>query len=297
MVVGQQLETVIDLIKARRARVPANIQESRALGDEFWGAYALAEDVEYEPVDSGGVPAEWISTPGAADDRIVLYLHGGAFSVGSINTHRNAISRISRASGARALGINYRLAPENPFPAGLQDCVTAYRWLLSNGADPAKTAIAGDSAGGCLTLATLLSVRDAGEPLPAAAVCFSPWVDLETIGESMTTKANIDPFLDRNGLMVQAKMYIGDGDRRNPLAAPLYADLRGLPPLLIHVGSAEVLMDDSTRIAENARAAGVDVTLEVWDDMIHVWQLFAPILAEGQQSLEGAGKFIHKHIG
>ena len=297
MAVTQQLGRVIQMIKDWGATEHATLEESRAAGEEFASSFGIAEDVKCEPVDAGGVPAEWISTPGARDDRIMLYLHGGADVAGSVKSNRDMVSRISRAASVTALDVDYRLAPENPFPAGLEDCVTAYRWLLSNGADPAKTSIAGDSAGGGLTLATLLSVRDAGEPLPAAGVCFCPWVDLEAIGESMTTKANIDPFLERNGLLALAKMYIGDGNPRNPLAAPLYADLRGLPPLLIHVGSAEVLMDDSTRIAENARAAGVDVTLEVWDDMIHVWQLFAPILAEGQQSLEGAGEFIRKHIG
>ena len=216
--------------------------------------------------------------------------------VGSVESNRDMVSRISRAADVRALGIDYRLAPESPFPAGLEDSVAAYRWLLSSGADPARMVVLGDSARGGLTLATLLALRDAGEPLPAAGVRFSPWVDLEATGESMTTKADADPFVKRDRLLAMAKFYVGDQDPRTPLAAPLHADLRGLPPLLIQVGTAETLLDDSTRIAERARAAGVDVTLEQWDDMIHVWQLFSSILPEGQQAIEHVGEFIRKHI-
>jgi acetyl esterase/lipase len=191
--------------------------------------------------------------------------------------------------------IDYRLAPEHPHPAAVEDSTRAYRWLLETGSNPKRMAIAGDSAGGGLTVATLVALRDAGVPLPAAAVCLSPWVDLEGIGESMTTKAAVDPMVQREPLLRMASMYLAGQDPRTPLAAPLYADLRGLPPLLIQVGTAETLLDDSVRLAERARAAGVQVTLEPWEDMIHVWQAFAAMLPEGQQAIERIGEFLRQH--
>jgi acetyl esterase/lipase len=248
-------------------------------------------------VDAGGVPAEWITTPEAVDERVIYYLHGGGYIMGSINTHREMISRLSRAAGGRALAIDYRLAPENPFPAAVEDSTGAYRWLLSTGVDPARLVIAGESAGGGLTVATLVALRDAGDALPTAAVCLSPWVDLECLGESMTTKAEIDPMAHREDILELAEAYLGDTHPRTPLAAPLYADLRGLPPLLIQVGTAEVLLDDSTRLAERARSAGVDVILEPWDDMFHMWHFFAAMLPEGQQAIDRIGEFIRKHRG
>jgi acetyl esterase/lipase len=214
------------------------------------------------------------------------------YVIGSINTHRDLASRLSLAAAARVLLIDYRLAPEHPFPAAVDDATAAYRWLLSSGADPSHMVIAGDSAGGGLTVATLVALRDAGTPLPAAGVCLSPWVDLECSGESMTTKAAADPMVRRDGLMKMAEWYLAGQPPRTPLAAPLYADLSGLPPLLIQVGTAEVLLDDSTRLAERARKAGVTVTLEPWEDMIHVWQAFAALLPEGRQAIDRIGEFI-----
>ena len=173
----------------------------------------------------------------------------------------------------------------------MDDAVAAYRWLLAQGISPGNIAVAGDSAGGGLAIATLLALRDAGEPLPAAGIGISPWVDMEGTGESMTTRAAVDPVVQKEGLLGMAKLYLGDADPKNPLAAPLHADLAGLPPLLLQVGDAETLLDDSTRLAERARAAGVDVTLKVWDEMPHVWHLFAPILPEGRQAIDEIGSF------
>jgi epsilon-lactone hydrolase len=292
---GQQLETVIEMLQSMGQ--PASIEEFRTGFENMASQLRVAEDIKCEPVEAGGVPAEWITAPGTADDRFLFYLHGGGYVIGSVNTHRDMISRLSRAAGARTLALNYRLAPENPFPAAVEDSAAAYRWLLANGANPARTVIAGDSAGGGLTLATLIALRDAGVPLPAAGVCLSPWVDLEGTGESMTTKAGVDPLVQREGLLSMAKLYVGDKDPRTPLAAPLHADLQGLPPLLIQVGSRETLLDDSNRITERAKAAGVNVSLEVWDGMIHVWQLFAPMLSEGQQAIERIGEFIRERTG
>lgn len=292
---SQQLQTVIQML--RTAPRPETVEERRAAMESLAAMAPIPEDVQCQPVDAGGVPAEWIAVPSADPERVILYLHGGGYSIGSIKTHRELVSRIARASGARALAIDYRLAPEHPFPAAVEDSTAAYHWLLSTGADPARLVIAGDSAGGGLTVAILVALRDAGDPLPAAAVCLSPWVDMEGIGDSMTTKAELDPMVSKEDLLEGAKMYLGDADPRTPLAAPLYADLAGLPPLLIQAGTAETLLNDSTRLADRARSAGVDATLEVWDDMIHVWQAFALILPEGQLAIDRIGEFIQEHIG
>jgi len=292
---SQQLQMIVQTLRSRPDPTKLSIEEQRAEFDRLTSQFPLAEDVRCEPADAGGVPAEWITTPEAVDERVIYYLHGGGYMMGSIDTHREMISRLSRAARARALAIDYRLAPENPFPAAVEDATGAYRWLLSTGVDPARLVIAGDSAGGGLTVATLVALRDAGDPLPAAAVCLSPWGDMEGLGESMTTRADVDPMVQREQLLQGAKVYLGDAHPRTPLAAPLYADLRGLPPLLIQVGTAEVLLDDSTRLAERARSAGVDVVLEPWDEMIHVWQFCAAMLPEGQQAIDRIGEFIRKH--
>ena len=294
---SQELDTIIQELRSGPNFAELTIEEQRVAMDAVAAQFKVAEDVRYEPVDAGGVPGEWIAAPGAEPERVIYYLHGGGYVMGSISTHRELISRLSRAARARALAIDYRLAPEHPFPAAVEDATTAYRWLLSTGVDAAQTVIAGDSAGGGLTVATLVALRDAGEPLPAAAVCLSPWVDLEGLGESMTTKAAVDPMVSRDGLDKIARAYLGDADPRTPLAAPLHADLTGLPPLLIHVGTAETLLDDAIRLAERAKSAGVKVVLEPWDDMIHVWQLFASMLPEGQQAIDRIGEFIRERTG
>jgi epsilon-lactone hydrolase len=287
-----QLQKAIDTMKSVQRTPPPTLQEMRAGFEEM--VAAPPPDVKCEPVSANGVDAEWITAPGAAADRVVLYLHGGGYVLGSARSHRDLIGRISRAAQARGLALNYRLGPENPFPAAVDDALAGYRCLLDNGIKPSRIAVAGDSAGGGLTVAALVAIRDAGLPLPAAGVCMSPWVDLEQTGASMTTRAQADPVVQREGLAGLAQAYLAGKDPRTPLASPLYADLKGLPPLLIQVGDAETLLDDSTRIAERARAAGVQVKLEVWPEMIHVWQLFASFLPEGQDAVEGIGKFIRE---
>ncbi len=294
---SEQLQVIIDALRARPIHSDVSFEEQRATFEQVTSIFPVPADVSREPVDANGVPAEWIVAPGARADRVIYYLHGGGYSIGSINTHREMISRISRAAGARALAIDYRLAPEHPFPAAVEDSTTAYRWLLSTNVDPARLVIAGDSAGGGLTVATLVALRDAGDPLPAAAVCISPWVDMEGLGESMKTKADVDPMIPADESHKAAKAYLGGADPRSPLAAPLYAELGGLPPLLIHVGTSEVLLDDSTRLAERARRAGVEVLLEPWEEMIHVWHFFASMLPEGQQAIDRVGEFIREHAG
>ena len=290
-------ETIIKALRSRPRPDNPTIEEQRAGMLAITSLFQLADDVTNESVDAGGVPAEWIATPDAIDGRIVLYLHGGGYCIGSVATYREMISRIARAAGARTLAVDYRLAPEDPFPAAVDDATAAYRWLLSNGVDPARLVVAGDSAGGGLTVATLVALRDAGDPLPAAAVCISPWADLECTGESITSRAEIDPLLQPEGLAKWAKFYLDDADPRTPLASPIHADLSGLPPLLIMVGTAEILHDDATRLAARAQAGGVDVTLEPWEEMFHIWPLFSPMLPEGQQAIERIGEFVKSHAG
>ncbi len=291
----QQLDTIIQMLRARPIAQAPTIEQTRAGFEQMAGLFPVDAEVKREPIQAGGVPSEWVSAPDADAGRAVLYLHGGGYVIGSINTHRALAARLSRAAKARVLVIDYRLAPEHPHPAAVDDAVAAYRWMLSTGLKPTRIAVAGDSAGGGLTVATLVAIRDAKLATPGAGACLSPWVDLEGIGESMTTKAAVDPMVQKEGLIGMAKAYLGGKDPRTPLAAPLYADLSGLPPLLIQVGTAETLLDDSTRIAERARKAGVKVTLEPWENMIHVFQLFAPMLDEGQQAIEKIGAFVREH--
>jgi len=239
---NEMLQMIVDMMRTQRSILPPELDpvEMRAGMERMTELMALPPDVTAEPTTAGGVPAEWITTPDADAQRVVLYLHGGAYVIGSLNTHRDLAGRISRAAGARVLNVDYRLAPEHPHPAAVDDATAAYQWLLGTGQDPARLAIAGDSAGGGLTLATLVALRDQKLPLPAAGVCLSPWVDLEGIGESMKRCAHLDPMVQHEHLLRMARFYLGDLDPRTPLAAPLYADLSGLPPLYIQVGDNRV---------------------------------------------------------
>jgi monoterpene epsilon-lactone hydrolase len=288
------LDAIVTMLRDH-LRHDLGIEEQRAQMEENAGAMRLPADVSVTPVDAGGVPAEWVVAGGTREQRAVLYLHGGGYVIGSPRTHRDLTSRLSRACRARVLVPEYRLAPEYPCPAAVDDTVAAYRYLLAGGADPARTVIAGDSAGGGLAVAALVALRDAGEPLPAAAVCISPWVDLEVAGESATTRAGADPMVDAVRLRENGRLYGGD-DLRAPLAAPLYADLTGLPPMLVQVGDAEILLDDAVRLAERAKAAGVEVDLEVWDEMIHVFPMFAGGLDEGRQAIERIGAWVEQRL-
>ena len=296
MAVTPQLDAVKQMFisMGERSLESGTIDGSRLALEEMMSQFPLDDDVVYTGVNAGGVAAEWISTQETVDERVMLYLHGGGYVVGSVRAYRGFLSRVSRATGARVLGLEYRLAPEFPFPAAVDDSVAAYRWLLSQGIDPGRIVIGGDSAGGGLTISTLVALRYLGEPMPSAGVCISPWVDLEGAGESMTSKAEVDPIVQKEMLEFMAHLYMGSRDRRTPLAAPLFADLRGLPPLLILVGTAETLLDDSTRLADRAKASGVTVKLDIWEDMIHVWPIFAPVLPEGQQAIERIGEFVRQ---
>jgi acetyl esterase/lipase len=297
MAKSPELDRVIGMIKTRAQTVRKTTDEDRASYEHMLASMPMADDIETERVGAGGVPAEWIRAPGAQVDRIMLYFHGGGYVVGSMRTHRTMLSHISRASGFSVLGLDYRLAPESPFPAPVEDALAAYRWLLDGGTEPGHIVLGGDSAGGGLVVSALVAMRYAGEPMPAAGVCISPWVDMEATGESFTTNAHVDPSVSRARILNIAKVYLAGKNPRAPLASPLYADLHELPPLLSMVGSIETLLDDARAITERARTAGVEAVLVVWDDMPHVWKHFAPILPEGQQAVERIGDFIRHQVG
>ncbi len=287
-----QLDSLVTLLRSRPAPENPTVAEVRARFEKMGEFLGGAPDGKCEKVDAGGVPAEWVTAPGCDPTRAVLHLHGGGYVIGSINTHRRLAYDISAASGARVLVIDYRLAPEHPFPAAVDDAAKAWRWLLQQGFTTSRLAIAGDSAGGGLALATLVNLRDQKLGLPACAVVISPWVDLEGVGTSITARAAQDPMVQKDGLLWMAGLYLNGKDAKTPLAAPLHADLKGLPPILVQVGTAETLLDDATRIAEKLHAAGVDVRLAVWPNMLHVFPLFAPILSEGRDGCLEVGGFI-----
>ena len=273
------------------------LEEMRAGWEKFASRFTPADDLSFEAIDADGVPAEWTRAPGSDESRVILYFHGGGYTLGSIASYRDFTGRISRATACRMLSVGYRLAPENPFPAAVEDAAAAYRWLLRQGVPPERVLFAGDSAGGGLALAALVFLRDAGERLPAGAMCVSPSTDLAKEGESMRTKAEVDPIITYDTSMAHALRYVGKtGNLKNPLASPLYADLHGLPPLLILVGTNETLLDDSTRLAAKTRAAGVETEFEIWEGMIHIWPFFAAVLPEGQQAIERMGVFARNRV-
>lgn len=272
------------------------LEEQRQGFEAVAQLFPLPDDVRVQSLEiAQRFNADWVSVPESASDRVVLYLHGGGYVIGSNNTHRELAGRVARAAQARVLVINYRLAPEHPFPAAVEDAADAYRWLSREGVAPERIAVAGDSAGGGLALATLLALKQADDPLPACAVCLSPWIDLEGTGASAQPGAVDDPMITADGLRETARQY-ANNDIRNPLAAPLYGDYTGLPALLIQVGTREILLDDARRAADKARAARVDVTLEEEEGLIHVWQMFGPDMPEAAAAVSRIGAFIRKHI-
>ncbi len=286
-------EQVVAMMEGGLGLEALSVEEQRAVMEASADMFPVEADVRVCEVDAGGVPADWIAVGASEADRIVLYFHGGAYVMGSRNTHRALAGRIARAAKAHVLLPDYRLAPEHPFPAAVEDAVTCWRWLLLEGYAPSRMAIAGDSSGGGLTMATLLALKSAGLPLPACAVGLSPWTDLEGIGPTAEPGAVDDPMLTVENLRTSGRQYAA-ADLRNPLAAPLHGDMEGLPPLLLQVGSREVLLSDSTRFAEKARAAGVEVTLEIEEGLIHVWQMF-PALPEAQSAVGRIGAFIARN--
>ncbi len=286
---------VLDMLRGGSLLSGDSFSEMRASMEMATAAMPLPADVAYEAVDAAGVAAEWTTAPGARGDRVVVYFHGGGYCIGSIKTHRLLVAELSRACAARVLSVDYRLAPEDPHPAAVDDAVAAYGFVRSSGVASQHIAFAGDSAGGGLVAATLIALRDAGTALPAAGVCLSPWVDLTMTGASMAGKAAVDPMVQREHLEKYAHAYAGT-NRHASTVSPLFADLRGLPPLLLHVGTAETLLDDSTRLAERLQAAGVNVELRVFADMIHVWHAFSFILPEARAAIAEIGVFVRERL-
>lgn len=292
---GPEIVKLKRILREKALPPGANITLEQRRGGMEKVAFKAADDIKTETVTVAGRAAEWVTAPGSQTGRAILYLHGGGYVMGSANTHRSMVGELSRAAQAAALLLDYRLAPESPFPAAVEDGVAAYKWLLDQGFAPKNLAIAGDSAGGGLVVATLVSARDQGLPMPKAAVPISPWADMTCSNESYRTRAEADPMVGSGGIGDMAKLYLQGADPKNPLASPNFASLKSLPPLLIHVGRDEVLLDDSIKLDQKAKADGVDSTLEIWEDMIHVWHAFHPMLPEGKQAIERVGAFLREH--
>ena len=300
--VSQQMKDFTALSRERRKLVAGgpspSVAELRAGMEQMLGALPAVAGVTVEAADAGGVPAEWTYTESAGEDRgTLLYLHGGGYFEGSIATHRRLVASLCLAAGVRGLSVGYRLAPEHPFPAALVDALTAFRWLVGPGDEEARRVIvAGDSAGGGLAAALLVALRDDDDALPAGGYLISPWTDLAATGDSIRTRADADPMIDPRDTERITRYYVPDGTVENPLVSPLYADLNGLPPLLVHVGDAEVLLDEAVRFADRARLAGVAVESEVWPEAFHVFQMLAGLLPEADEAIAQAGEWMVKRL-
>lgn len=264
--------------------------------DFFAGMVPSALGVAVEKDSVAGLKSEWLTPKGVPDDKLLLYWHGGAYVMGSCASHRPCVSHIARAAGVRALLPEYRLAPEHPFPAAIDDAVNVYRELLSRGFDPAKIVVAGDSAGGGLCVAMLLALRDAGEPLPCAMGLLSPWLDLSGQGDSMDTRKDRDPWFNPEDLPHVTRHYCDKSEFTNPLVSPVFADASAFPPALIQVGDDELLLSDSERLAANMRAAGGEVEVDVWPGMWHVWQMFIGLMPESRHAVDKLGEFIRNSL-
>ncbi|MSO90573.1 MAG: alpha/beta hydrolase [Acetobacteraceae bacterium] len=284
-----ELQKLIETLRARPKIT--EVAERRAAIDAFAKAFPPAVDVTVEKLNLNGVKAEKSRTKDDDASGAILYVHGGGYVIGSLDSHRHMVTEAGRAAGVPTYALDYRLAPEHKFPAPVDDTIASYRALLAQGIAPGKITIAGDSAGGGLVVAALVAIREAGLPQPALGWTISPWIDMEALGGTMASNAGRDPTVQKETILEMARLYLGGASPRSPLAAPLYADLKGIAPLLIQVGSIETLLDDSIRLAGRAAVAGVPVRLDVWPDMPHIWHIFHPILAAGRQALAQGGAF------
>jgi acetyl esterase/lipase len=292
----EQRDAIDELLRHAPLDLGGDVTEQRLLFADMMAAVPVPADVSSSVATLGGIPVVDVEVGGVDAGKVILYLHGGAYAIGSAASSVGLAADLARRAGARLISVDYRLAPEHPHPAALEDAVAAYKGLLDSEQSPARIAIAGESAGAGLTAATLIALKKAGLPQPAAAVLMSPWVDLTLSGESIGGKAAVDPALTPEGLERRARDYVAGGDPKNGLISPLFADLTGLPPLLIQVGSHEILLDDATRLAAHAAAADVAVTLEVTPQVPHVFQGFAAMLEEGDAALTRAGDFLRQHL-
>jgi monoterpene epsilon-lactone hydrolase len=273
-----------------------DVSKERSELESLTRFFSTSVPVQWVPENINGISAEWVIPADESKGGVVLYLHGGAYISGSINTHRTLVSEIAAAARTRALIIDYRLAPEHPFPAAVEDAASSYQWLLKRGIPAKSIAIVGDSSGGGQVLATLLKLRDDGTPLPGCGVCLCPWIDLTCSGESWQTNANTDLMVEGTNLGGCAELYLQGSDARNPLASPIFADLHGLPPIYIQVGSDEVLLSDSTNFGRLAEAAGVEMRLEVWQDMQHLWQMATRYIPESRQAVQKVGDYLREKL-
>ena len=292
----QQLEKLVDLLRKRVREKPYRPGPMRAEMDLLGTRFPPPEDAVVQRTFARGVNAEWVSAPNLQENRAILYLHGGGYVIGSPHSHRNLAYHLAKQANAPVLVVDYRLAPEHPFPAAVEDAVKAWRSLLEQGFEPHCLGIAGDSAGGGLAVAAQLQIRNEGLPLPAASVCISPWTDMAGTGDSITGKADEDPMVKEESLRWMAEQYMAGAVLAAPLASPIHADLSGLPPMLIQVGSAEILLDDARRLAARAGSDGVEVSLRVWENMVHVWHLFQPMLSEADDALAEAGQWFDEKL-
>jgi acetyl esterase/lipase len=296
-------DTVADYMRARAAaRASATLEEMRAFADSNAGEFPVPEGTHVEPTEAGGVPAEWhvpadvLQAGGGPDEGILLYLHGGAFLFGSPASHRHLTAFLAQQCGLRCMSVDYRLIPEHPFPAALDDAHAAYHWALEQAGDASRIVLAGDSAGGGLAAALMVRLRDEATPLPAAAYLMSPWTDMACDRPTSRTRRDDDPSIDPDSLREAGRVYLGGAPAETPLASPVHADVAGLPPTLIQVGEREVLLDDARDLASAMRRAGVAVRLDVWDRMVHVWQALYPIFPEGERALVQGGAFLRRHL-
>jgi acetyl esterase/lipase len=292
-------QSEIDQIRALLGSKPRPVgwAERRQRLDEVGSIWPVAEDVALAELDLDGVPAESSIVPGSDASRALLFFHGGGYCSGSIASHRRLVTEAGRAAGTRTVAVGYRLAPEHPFPAALEDALTAWRCLRRDGIAAGHIAIGGDSAGGGLTIALINALRDRQEALPACAWLMSPWTDLTMSGATLATKDAVDPLIHKGYLGELADAYVPAGmDRRDPRVSPLYSDLSGFPPTLVQVGAAETLLDDAVRFARAAGAANVATTLEIWPDMIHAWPLWNARLEAGRRALAQAGAFMRRYL-
>jgi epsilon-lactone hydrolase len=292
----QQRDALDQLLRDAPLDLGGDVAEQRAIFNEMMASIPVAADVTTSSGSLGGIPVVNVEVAGVDPELVILYLHGGAYAIGTAESSVGLASDLARRAAALLVTVDYRLAPEHPHPAAIDDAVAAYRGLLDSGVAASAIAIAGESAGAGLAAATLVALQQAGLPQPSAAVLMSPWADLTLSGESISGKSAVDPALSPEGLRRRAVDYVPAGDRRAELVSPIFADLTGLAPLLIQVGSHEILLDDATRLAARAAAADVAVTLEVTPGVPHVFQGFAAMLDEGDAALTSAGEFLHAHL-
>jgi monoterpene epsilon-lactone hydrolase len=292
----QQREALDQLLRDAPLDLGGDVAEQRIIFEEMMAAIPVPADVRTSPGSLGGIPVVNVEVAGADHAKVIFYLHGGAYAIGTAASSVGLASDLARRVGARLVTVDYRLAPEHPHPAAIDDAVAAYRGLLDSGVAASAIAIAGESAGAGLAAATLVALKHAGLPQPTGAVLMSPWADLTLSGDSISAKAAVDPALTPEGLRRRAIDYTADRDRTADLVSPIFADLTGLPPLLIQAGSHEILLDDATRLASRAAAADVAVTLEVTPSVPHVFQAFAARLDEGDDALTSAGQFLRAHL-